>query len=58
MSSQTVDTSSAVARPAHVPLVVLDGRGTGVDDVVRLAAGLARPVPGTDGMKRDRKSVV
>ncbi len=52
MSSQTVDPSSAVARPAHGPLVVLDGRGTGVDDVVRLADGLARPVPGTDGMKR------
>ncbi|MFD6919757.1 aromatic amino acid ammonia-lyase [Streptomyces sp. NPDC059944] len=56
MSSQTVDTSSVVAPPASVPLVVLDGRGTGVDDVVRLADGLARPVAGTDGMKRAEAS--
>lgn len=32
--------------------MVLDGRSTGVDDVVRLADGAARPVPGTDAMKR------
>ncbi|MCX4990440.1 MULTISPECIES: aromatic amino acid ammonia-lyase [unclassified Streptomyces] len=38
--------------PAHLALVVLDGRSTGVDDVVRLADGAARPVPGTDAMKR------
>lgn len=56
MSSQIVDTSSVVAPPASVPLVVLDGRGTGVDDVVRLADGLARPVAGTDGMKRAEAS--
>ncbi|MFE9807679.1 aromatic amino acid ammonia-lyase [Streptomyces sp. NPDC005548] len=56
MSSQTVDTSSVVAPPASVPLVVLDGRGTGVDDVVRLADGIARPVAGTDGMKRAEAS--
>ncbi|MFE2041051.1 aromatic amino acid ammonia-lyase [Streptomyces sp. NPDC059477] len=33
-------------------IVVLDGIGLGVEDVVRLADGSARPVPGTDGMKR------
>ncbi|MFD9460471.1 aromatic amino acid ammonia-lyase [Streptomyces sp. NPDC060027] len=52
MSSGSVDTSRAVTPPAHLALVVLDGRSTGVDDVVRLADGAARPVPGTDAMKR------
>ncbi|MET9892218.1 aromatic amino acid ammonia-lyase [Streptomyces sp. NPDC006465] len=52
MSSRSVDTSRAVTPPAHVALVVLDGRSIGVDDVVRLADGAARPVPGTDAMKR------
>ncbi|MET9898070.1 aromatic amino acid ammonia-lyase [Streptomyces sp. NPDC006446] len=52
MSSRSVDTSRAVTPPAHLALVVLDGRSTGVDDVVRLADGAARPVPGTDAMKR------
>ncbi|MER5452425.1 aromatic amino acid lyase, partial [Streptomyces sp. NPDC002764] len=36
----------------HTGLVVLDGIGLGVEDVVRLADGAARPVPGTDAMKR------
>jgi histidine ammonia-lyase len=40
----------------NVALVVLDGRGTGVDDVVRLADGAARPVPGADAMKRVEES--
>lgn len=52
VSSRSVDTSRAVTPPAHVALVVLDGRSIGVDDVVRLADGAARPVPGTDAMKR------
>ncbi|MET8856399.1 aromatic amino acid ammonia-lyase [Streptomyces sp. NPDC004579] len=56
MSSRIVDTSCAVTPPAAVALVVLDGRGTGVDDVVRLADGAARPVPGTDAMKRVEES--
>ncbi|MFE4701234.1 aromatic amino acid ammonia-lyase [Streptomyces sp. NPDC056738] len=56
MSSRIVDPSCAVTPPAAVALVVLDGRGTGVDDVVRLADGAARPVPGTDAMKRVEES--
>jgi histidine ammonia-lyase len=56
MSSQIVDTPHAVASSAAVGLVVLDGCGTGVDDVVRLADGLARPVPGTEAMKRVEES--
>ncbi|WRZ96081.1 aromatic amino acid lyase [Streptomyces sp. NBC_01007] len=56
MSSRIVDTSCAVTPPAAVALVVLDGRGTGVDDVVRLADGAARPVPGSDAMKRVEES--
>ncbi|WP_392973408.1 aromatic amino acid ammonia-lyase [Streptomyces sp. LN245] len=56
MSSRIVDTSCAVTPPAAVALVVLDGRDTGVDDVVRLADGTARPVPGTEAMKRAEES--
>ncbi|WP_369247100.1 aromatic amino acid ammonia-lyase [Streptomyces sp. R41] len=52
MSSQDVDTPSAVS----AGLVVLDGVGTGVDDIVRLADGAARPVPGTEAMKRVEES--
>ncbi|SNX61704.1 histidine ammonia-lyase [Streptomyces sp. TLI_55] len=48
MSSRIVDTPRSV----HTGLVVLDGIGLGVSDVVRLADGVARPVPGTDAMKR------
>jgi histidine ammonia-lyase len=36
--------------------VVLDGRSTGVTDIVRLADGAARPVPGTEAMKRVEQS--
>jgi histidine ammonia-lyase len=52
MSSRIVDTPEAV----HTGLVVLDGIGLGVADVVRLADGTARPVPGTDAMKRVTES--
>ncbi|MEU9287300.1 aromatic amino acid ammonia-lyase [Streptomyces sp. NPDC048275] len=48
MSSRNVDASSAVT----AGIVVLDGCSTGVADVVRLADGAARPVPGTEAMKR------
>ncbi|MEU2423843.1 aromatic amino acid ammonia-lyase [Streptomyces sp. NPDC007851] len=48
MSSRIVDEIGIV----HSGLVVLDGIGMGVDDVVRLADGTARPVPGTDAMRR------
>ncbi|MEU6146983.1 aromatic amino acid ammonia-lyase [Streptomyces sp. NPDC047081] len=52
MSSRIVDTPDSV----HTGLVVLDGIGLGVADVVRLADGSARPVPGTDAMKRVTES--
>ncbi|MFD7403141.1 aromatic amino acid ammonia-lyase [Streptomyces sp. NPDC059866] len=52
MSSRIVDAPEGVA-PG---LVVLDGRGLGVADVVRLADGAARPVPGTEAMKRVEES--
>ncbi|GAA3790310.1 aromatic amino acid ammonia-lyase [Streptomyces chiangmaiensis] len=48
MSSRIVDTPG----PAHSDLVILDGVGLGVEDVVRLADGAARPVLGTEAMKR------
>jgi histidine ammonia-lyase len=51
-----MDTSCAVTLPGDDALVVLDGRGTGVDDVVRLADGAARAVPGADAMKRVEES--
>ncbi|MDT7839520.1 aromatic amino acid ammonia-lyase [Streptomyces justiciae] len=40
----------------HTGLVVLDGVALGVADVVRLADGTARPVPGTEAMKRVTES--
>ncbi|MFI9614831.1 aromatic amino acid ammonia-lyase [Streptomyces sp. NPDC052023] len=52
MSSRIVDTPAGNV----TALVVLDGRGTGVADVVRLADGAARPVPGTEAMKRAEES--
>ncbi|MET8409065.1 aromatic amino acid ammonia-lyase [Streptomyces sp. NPDC005195] len=52
MSSRNVDTFDAVDAPVTAGLVVLDGCGTGVADIVRLADGTARPVPGTEAMKR------
>ncbi|MFI1722902.1 aromatic amino acid ammonia-lyase [Streptomyces sp. NPDC020489] len=52
MSSRVVEAPGAVdAGP-----VVLDGIGLGVEDVVRLADGAVRPVPGTDAMKRVTES--
>ncbi|MBW8818386.1 MAG: aromatic amino acid lyase [Streptomyces sp.] len=55
MSSRIVDTPDPVA-VGHTGLVVLDGIGLGVADVVRLADGSARPVPGTDATKRVTES--
>ncbi|MFE5816399.1 aromatic amino acid ammonia-lyase [Streptomyces sp. NPDC056479] len=55
MSSRIVDTPEVVS-PGHTGLVVLDGIGLGVEDVVRLAEGTARPVPATDAMKRAEAS--
>ncbi|MFG2474322.1 aromatic amino acid ammonia-lyase [Streptomyces fagopyri] len=52
MSSRNVDTFDAVDAPVPAGLVVLDGCGTGVADIVRLADGTAHPVPGTEAMKR------
>ncbi|MBW8737764.1 MAG: aromatic amino acid lyase [Streptomyces turgidiscabies] len=52
MSSRIVDASSVLVPTASIGIVVLDGVGLGIDDVVRLADGTARPVPGTDAMKR------
>ncbi|MFF1296795.1 MULTISPECIES: aromatic amino acid ammonia-lyase [unclassified Streptomyces] len=52
MSSHIVDAPGSV----HTGLVVLDGIGLGVADIVRLADGAARPVPGTDAMKRVTES--
>ncbi|MFG2724163.1 aromatic amino acid ammonia-lyase [Streptomyces canus] len=55
MSSRIVDTPDPV-KVGHTGLVILDGIGLGVADVVRLADGSARPVPGTDAMKRVTES--
>ncbi|MET8784555.1 aromatic amino acid ammonia-lyase [Streptomyces sp. NPDC004589] len=52
MSSRIVDKPS----PGYSDLVILDGVGLGVEDVVRLAEGSARPVPGTEAMKRVEES--
>ncbi|MGW2078019.1 aromatic amino acid ammonia-lyase [Streptomyces sp. NPDC001939] len=59
MSSHIADTAgkprmTAPQRPT--PVVVLDGHGLPVPDVVRLADSAARPVPGTDAMKRVEES--
>lgn len=56
MSSRNADTSRAVVAGLTAGLVVLDGRSTGVTDIVRLADGAARPVPGTEAMKRVEQS--
>jgi len=55
MSSRIVDATDAMVSGSS-DLVVLDGVGFGVADVVRLADGDARPVPGTDAMKRATES--
>ncbi|TLS41918.1 aromatic amino acid lyase [Streptomyces montanus] len=62
MSSRIVDVPGTAGPNSGVPnpgsraatpgLVVLDGYSTGVADVVRLADGAARPVPGTEALKR------
>ncbi|MFE9995787.1 aromatic amino acid ammonia-lyase [Streptomyces avermitilis] len=56
MSSRIVDTSTVGVSPASTGIVVLDGCGIGVSDVVCLADGAARPVPGTEAMKRVEES--
>ncbi|MEV4448904.1 aromatic amino acid ammonia-lyase [Streptomyces mirabilis] len=56
MSSRNADTSRAVVAGLTAGLVVLDGRSTGVTDIVRLADGAARPVPDTEAMKRVEQS--
>ncbi|MFE2711494.1 aromatic amino acid ammonia-lyase [Streptomyces mirabilis] len=56
MPSRNADTSSAVVAGLTAGLVVLDGCSTGVTDIVRLADGAARPVPGTEAMKRVEQS--
>ncbi|MFK0025296.1 aromatic amino acid ammonia-lyase [Streptomyces sp. NPDC090798] len=56
MSSRNADTPSAVVAGLTAGLVVLDGCSTGVADIVRLADGAARPVPGTEAMKRVEQS--
>jgi histidine ammonia-lyase len=56
MSSRNADTSSEVVAGLTAGLVVLDGCSTGVTDIVRLADGAARPVPGTEAMKRVEQS--
>ncbi|PWG12072.1 histidine ammonia-lyase [Streptomyces sp. V2] len=48
MSSRILDNREAV----QGGIVVLDGIALGVADVVRLADGTARPVPGTDALRR------
>jgi histidine ammonia-lyase len=55
MSTRVVDTPEPVA-VGQTGLVVLDGISLGVADVVRLADGSARPVAGTDAMKRVAES--
>ncbi|MYZ37298.1 MULTISPECIES: aromatic amino acid ammonia-lyase [unclassified Streptomyces] len=57
MSSHMVDPAGGHApAPAGTSLVVLDGQSLPVADVVRLADGAARPVPGTEAMKRVEQS--
>ncbi|MGW2571783.1 aromatic amino acid ammonia-lyase [Streptomyces sp. NPDC001537] len=55
MSSRIVDTPPA-AFSGGTGLVVLDGVGLGVADVVHLADGSARPVPGSEAMRRVEES--
>ncbi|HET6859225.1 MAG TPA: aromatic amino acid ammonia-lyase [Streptomyces sp.] len=53
-SSHMVDSEEFTRTPADI--VVLDGQSLPVGDVVRLAHGAARPVPGTEAMKRVEES--
>ncbi|MFF7974160.1 aromatic amino acid lyase [Streptomyces sp. NPDC007905] len=52
MSSRVMDAPESVRSAT----VVLDGTGLGVEDVVRLADGDARPVPEADAMRRAEES--
>ncbi|MFD5075935.1 aromatic amino acid ammonia-lyase [Streptomyces sp. NPDC058371] len=56
MSSRIVDVVDAVSGPAVSGPVVLDGRGVDAVDVVRLADGVARPIPAAEAMKRAEES--
>ncbi|MGW2822314.1 aromatic amino acid ammonia-lyase [Streptomyces sp. NPDC001443] len=63
MSSRTVEAPDVpdvpdahAVHPGSPDLVVLDGTGLGVDDVVRLADGSARPVPAGAAMRRAEES--
>ncbi|MDI9829651.1 MULTISPECIES: aromatic amino acid ammonia-lyase [unclassified Streptomyces] len=51
MGSRCVDLPG-VPSPRRARPVVLDGAGLGVEDVVRLADGAARPVPAPEALKR------
>ncbi|MFD9005391.1 aromatic amino acid ammonia-lyase [Streptomyces sp. NPDC059582] len=55
MSSRIVD-APEIVRSGPAGLVVLDGVGLGVEDVSRLADGSARPVPGSEAMRRAEAS--
>ncbi|MET8447844.1 aromatic amino acid ammonia-lyase [Streptomyces sp. NPDC005209] len=52
MASRTMDAPGSVRSGP----VVLDGRGLGVEDVVRLADATARPVPAGDALRRVEES--
>lgn len=52
MSSRIMDAPESMRSAA----VVLDGGGLGVEDVVRLADGVARPVPAADALGRAEES--
>ncbi|WP_193433534.1 aromatic amino acid ammonia-lyase [Streptomyces fodineus] len=58
MSSRIVDAPVSVPSPpsGRPAPVVLDGTGLGVEDVVRLADGAVRPVPGPDAIRRAEHS--
>ncbi|MEV8018237.1 aromatic amino acid ammonia-lyase [Streptomyces sp. NPDC086554] len=56
MSSRIADRVTGRATDDSGSVVVLDGRGLMVTDVVRLAESGAKPVPATDGMKRVESS--
>ncbi|WP_094216589.1 aromatic amino acid ammonia-lyase [Streptomyces diastatochromogenes] len=52
MSSRIMDAPESIRSAA----VVLDGGGLGVEGVVRLADGVARPVPAADALRRAEES--
>lgn len=55
MSSRIVDVPLSMPS-ARSATVILDGAGLGVEDVVRLADGTARPVPAADALRRAEHS--